>query len=194
MKNWRYISPKDGSTTDLSFQDCYFRYARDEFEAQFDSKGKLIPFLEKYKLVDPYKTIEVNKLAIEVVLREFLETSTDDQSVYRQVLDSGSFTKEEVFYDTKLLLFAGFDTTSHGVSTMIYYLYKYPDTLSKLMDELKTKGVNSLDPNQGAKLKDLYESCDYLNYVIKEGLRIDPPGTGSMFYEAKEKVTISDNF
>lgn len=39
-------------------------------------------------------------------------------------------------------------------------------------------------------LKDVYENCDYLNYVVKESLRIDGPTMQGIMYYAKQDVTI----
>jgi len=62
------------------------------------------------------------------------------------------------------------------------------------MEKLKTE-INQLKTFSHCKLsqdelKEKYETLEYLNYVIKEGLRIDPPVPSSLFYFAKEDVTI----
>ena len=186
MKKWVYISPFEGYREEMSFEDWYLKYSKDELLIFMSPKRALLPFMYKNRLINPFKASRNNKISIDQTLREFLDSSTDDQSIYRQVLNSGKFTKEEVFYDTELLLFAGFDTSSHGITSMIYFLYKYPLTLSKLMGELKTNGVLDLNPKQGSNLKDIYEKWDYLNYVVKEGLRIDPPASKSLNYTVKK--------
>ena len=72
----------------------------------------------------------------------------------------------------------------------MYYLYKYPRVLKKLKDSLDKGGFSDIDILQDSFLKDMFEQCDYLNYVSKEGLRIDPPAFGSLFYYAKENIEI----
>ena len=119
---------------------------------------------------------------IDEALKRFLDKSTDDHSVYKQISNLGIFTKDEVFNDTLMLLIAGSDTTARGITSMIYYLYKYPETINKLKVALNTSGISSADTSDEAKMKDMYDGCDYLNYVIKEGLRIDPPGINGKFF------------
>ena len=58
------------------------------------------------------------------------------------------------------------------------------------MESLKSSGIIDLDIEEGSKLKDIYENCDFLNYVIKEGFRFDPPAHGTLPYFAVEDVNI----
>lgn len=126
-------------------------------DAFYHPLGKLFGFLSTYKLIEPHKTNVKNYNEIVKTLKEFLAKSTDKKSVYQQLLNSGKLTKEEVFYDTMLLLFAGFDTTSHSIVSTLYYMHKHPACLEKLKTIMKSQGITDLDPSQGSKLKTLYE-------------------------------------
>jgi len=113
--------------------------------------------MAKYGLVEPYKSNAINQRVLFGAIRRFLVKSKDDESVYRQILNSGKFDEEEVFCDMLALLFAGFDTTSHGLSSMLYLLKKHPHTMKKLRDALDHDGILTVDLSQGASLKELYE-------------------------------------
>ena len=179
-KCW-YISPVDGSKHTLNFEECYFKYSKDEFESHFSPVGKILSPLANMRLIEPFKSNAKNKKSIDDALRSFLDRSEDDQSVYRQILNNFDFDKSEVFADVLMLLFAGFDTTSHGIGSTLYFLKKFPETLKKLLDSLDKDGISKINPNEdSSKLKDKFENWDYLNYTTKEGLRIDPPALAGL--------------
>ena len=166
MEQWEYVSPKDKSISLLDFEDAYFKYANDEFSSNFSIPGRIAPFLKTLKLTEPFKSNFRNHQAIYSALSRFLDMSEDSQSVYKQLLNTGEISKEEVFNDTLLLLFAGFDTTSHGICSTLYYLHKNPQILNKLKGALDKDGISSIDVKQKDSLKELYEQCDYLNYWV----------------------------
>ena len=185
-----YQSPLDGSRKHLSFEEFFFALSKDIFDTYLSVKGRLFPILIKLNLIEPYKSNLANKESFLQSLSEFLLKSKDSDSVYRQVTDSGRFKQSDIVVDMITLLFAGFDTTSHGLCSMMYFLKKYPDTMNKLKQNLHEQGIYQVDASQGSKLKDLYENCDYLNMVVKEGHRIDPPASATMAYYAKEDIEI----
>ena len=98
--------------------------------------------------------------------------------------------KEKIFYDTLFILFAGFSTTYHNLSSTLYYLHKYPQKLNILKESLCKSNISNINVHDEESLKDLYENCNYLNYVVKEGLRIDPPVFASIFYQPKQNIEI----
>ena len=190
IDKWEYTSPKDGSVKMLNFEDAYFQFWRDVFEAQLSAFGRLLLFLIKLKISEPFKSNNRNQQIIFSALRKFLEISEDNRSVYRQLIDSKMLPKEEIFYDTLFILFAGFSTTYHNLSSTLYYLYKYPQKLNILKESLCKSNISNINVNDEESLKDLYENCNYLNYVVKEGLRIDPPVFASIFYQPKQNIEI----
>ena len=132
--------------------------------ANFSIIPRAFPFLKKLKITEPFKSNHKNNKSIYSAIAKFLDMSEDDQSVYRQLLNSGQLSKEEVFHDTVFILFAGFDTTSHAICSTLYYLHKFPQTLSKLKDALDKDGITNIDTKKEDSLKDLYEQWDYLTY------------------------------
>ena len=132
-----------------------------------------------------------NKASIDNALRKFLSKSEDDQSVYRQILKNYDFSKEEVFADVLLLLLAGFDTTSHGLGSALYFLKKNPEVMKKLNQALNECDIpNIKSTEESSELKDKFENWDYLTYVSREALRIDPPTFSGFLYFAKQNVEI----
>ena len=96
--------------------------------------------------------------------------------------------------DLKGTLMAGFDTSARGSITTLFKLLKNPDkmiTLKKLIKARITvdrEGGNLTDVLTMDAITDL----DYLQYCVKEGLRLDPPTGGSIDYKTTQNCTICD--
>ena len=191
MENWAFVSSKDNTVSNLSFEESFFRYGREEKEGHFLIRGRVIDLLREKSLIEPYKTNNRNKHEIDRKLKNFLKFSKDDQSVYKQLVSKNQFTEDKIYNDMMLLLFAGFESTSHAIASSIYFLHKNKRVMDKLMDELKWNGIANLNQSDNEEsLKQHFEECDYLNYVTKETLRIDPPSFASLMYYAKENIKI----
>ena len=149
--------------------------------------GFLFPFLNDYNLVNPYKRIVENMKAGTDKLREFLKTSTDNESYYAQIKGMNKFTEDEIIGDLMILLFAGTDTTSHTAMSLMYYIGKYPHLRQRLKEEYEREGIITKEGLQRSKLtiQDL-EECDYAEYFIKEAFRLNH--TISVAYETIENV------
>ena len=191
MDKIEYQDPFTGEKSMLKFQEFYPKVATDNFEGFFHPLGKIFPFLATYDLADPYKTNAKNAKANYNALMKYLDESMDQDSVYYALYSSGKFTKQECVMDTLAMLFAGFDTSSRGLSGMIRMLKKAPEKLDKLKKELGKYEITKITslPQDQYKLK--YEECDYLNYVTKEGLRFDPPAIYSIPYVTVQNCEIS---
>ena len=94
--------------------------------------------------------------------------------------------------DLNLFIFAGFDTTSRTINVTLYHLKKNPKVLEKLMNEIRKHKLDRTGEMSDLELRDALQNCDYLNYVVKESLRIDTPGPITLGYVAYEEVTICD--
>ena len=99
-------------------------------------------------------------------------------------------TPEEAMNDIMGLLFAGLDTTSHALVSCIYFIKKNPQNYSKLIEEIGKAGITKDMDYSLQESKDKIHSCDYLNFVVKEVLRIDPPGQFTLNYEVLEDSEI----
>ena len=185
-----YVSPFDGREEKLRLEDFYSKIGYDQFRAYLSPKGKIFGFLANLNLVEPYKTNSRNIQELCKVLRNFVNVSTDKESVYQKIISLNTLDIEDVFKDMVFLLFAGFDTTSKAVSSTLYLLKKYPETMKKLKSALDTSGILKLKFDDESKLNEMYSECDYLSYVTKESLRIDPTAISGLWYMALEDITI----
>ncbi|KAH9509395.1 hypothetical protein Btru_045783 [Bulinus truncatus] len=82
---------------------------------------------------------------------------------------SKSLSEEEVFAQSLLIIFAGFETTSTTLQMCYYMLAKHPDVQEKVYEEIESI-VQSESPT--------YEELSQLTYmeqVINETLRLYPP-------------------
>jgi cytochrome P450 len=61
---------------------------------------------------------------------------------------------------------------------------------SKLLDTLEKNGFKHFEDNFDLYTLDKLNELDYVSYVIKESLRIDPPAIQSLIYSALEDITI----
>ena len=135
--------------------------------------------------------IKTNK-AINKILRSFLSENEDDQSVYKKILNEFRFDVNEVFADMLMIIFAGFDTTSHSITSALYLLKKYPKTMKKILLSLNRDGISSLNSADDSDLLNKINKWEYFNYVMNESLRIDPPAPIGLYYEVKQAITICD--
>ena len=186
----KYISPSDHKEEHLILEEFYSKISRDQFIAYLSPKGKIFSFLTKYNLVEPYKSNVRNITNLINSLREFVKLSSDKESVYHKIMSLKVIDAETVLKDTAFLLFAGFDTTSKSICSTLYLLKKHPEVLAKLKSSLDSAGILKLNIDDETKLKTIFEECDYLTYVVKESLRIDPAIVSGLLYTALDDVTI----
>ncbi|KAH7077315.1 cytochrome P450 monooxygenase-like protein [Paraphoma chrysanthemicola] len=92
--------------------------------------------------------------------------------------------------DARLIIVAGSDTTSSTLTYAAYELATNPEIVKALREELSTLGKTM----SSISLKDL-QSCDYLNAVISETLRLHPPvPSGVMRKTPPEGITVGTTF
>ena len=89
------------------------------------------------------------------------------------------------------IMLAAYETSAHIMLSSIYLLKKNPDKLKVLQNELKHYGVSkeTIDSDNEILMEKIME-CEYLTYVTKEALRMDPPIQFTLPYRWFEKVTI----
>jgi len=83
--------------------------------------------------------------------------------------DQGEIDVEGIREEVDTFMFEGHDTTAAGIGWTLYLLGKHPDVQKKLQKEIDE--VSNLD----CSLLDKIRALKYLDYVIKEGLRLHPP-------------------
>ncbi len=70
------------------------------------------------------------------------------------------------------LMVSGFESMGSASTNLILQLFKNPDVLQKVRDELEENGIGA--PGCAMTYDDI-QQLKYLNCVVKEGLRICPP-------------------
>ncbi|CAG8952495.1 hypothetical protein HYFRA_00001242 [Hymenoscyphus fraxineus] len=92
--------------------------------------------------------------------------------------------------DSTLVIGAGTDTTTITFSYLFYYLCRYPEIQEKVYQELK----EYYHPGTEAEFRDL-ANAPYLNGVIMEVLRLNPPVPGGILRKTpSEGITVGDTF
>jgi hypothetical protein len=142
----------------------------------------IIPFVNKYNLINPFTRNKKNIDTIKNFLSEVIPLSKDEDSAYKKGITS--------IDDLIGYMIGGTDTTAFTMTSLLYYLKKNPRIEKKLHEELKTFGLFPGCDAHKLITKDRVHSMDYLAYVIKETLRMDPPTVGTFPYIVKRDVEI----
>lgn len=99
--------------------------------------------------------------------------------------EGGAMSDKDLFGEVIGFLFAGFETTSIGMTWTLLQLAQYPDIQVKVRDEVN----QVLKENNGVINNETLDQLKYLTCVIKETLRILPPLV-TMFRRAKKDDTL----
>ena len=153
-----------------------------------DVVAKMFGFQLKRRLKDLEE--KLNRVMEEIIDRR-LEQSEDTSNKCRDVcslaIDSmkqsdGTLTKEDrtvVMHQLKSFYFAGHDTTANLISWAGWLLSQHIQVLEKLRDELSQNNIfNNRDDRP--TYEDL-QSCEYLDAVVKEVLRLYPPAASARY-------------
>ena len=102
-----------------------------------------------------------------------------------------SVDKDLLMKDMIIFYFAGHDTSSHGIFSIIFYMIKHRNVLKNVFEEIQEIFGNP-KPNEISSLLTLerLDNLDYLSYVIKETLRYDNPASILLGYKAITEVTL----
>ncbi|KAJ3575283.1 hypothetical protein NP233_g1211 [Leucocoprinus birnbaumii] len=84
-------------------------------------------------------------------------------------------SEEEMLAQMRTLLLAGHETTSNSLSWTLLELSKRPEIQSKLRQEIEAKKREIINRGGLEFTATDYDSMPYLNAVIKESLRYNPP-------------------
>ncbi|KAJ2998605.1 hypothetical protein NUW58_g265 [Xylaria curta] len=105
----------------------------------------------------------------EIIELRQTENNNAAQDFYSFAADK--MDRTSVFSEGGLLLLAGSETVSTGMSAVFFYLSHNPECYQKLAQEIRTTFTCTSDIRQGAGLA----SCEYLRACINESLRMSPP-------------------
>lgn len=190
IRRSNYIDYKTGEKSLLSFKEMYIKTAQNAFACFIDIKGRLLPFLTRNRLIEPFKSITLNAQELYDSISDSLDRIQDEDSIIYKMVHSGEASRDETIMDVLLLIFGSNDTSSTLLHNALLLLHKNPEKLQKLRSELTKSGYDKIEEMNQTEIKNVIMNCDYLSYVIKETLRMDPPGPNSLVYEAIEEFSV----
>jgi cytochrome P450 len=85
--------------------------------------------------------------------------------------------KVSISHQLKTFYFAGHDTTAILIAWAVWLLSLHDEALAKVRAELRQKGIWT-DPSMTPPTFEQLQSCNYLEAVLKETLRLYPPVGG----------------
>ena len=134
------------------------------------SQGKL--FKEKLNILHSFTTKVINN---KIQARK--TNKKDDGNGIKAFMDMllDLYEKDEIDIDgireeVDTFMFEGHDTTAAGLSWTLYMLGLYPEVQKKLHKEIDEASVDD-----ESNIVETIKSLKYLEYVMKEGLRLHPP-------------------
>ena len=128
---------KEGVIEKLTFADFFIIICKDLMSNTMNFRDIVFPFLSRYELVKPHTTNYKNRMELFRVLKEYLKKSDDKDAIYYRLTEIEKYDKNDTFFDMLGFLFAGHETSSHAVTSALYFMAKYPETKAKLLEELK---------------------------------------------------------
>lgn len=105
-----------------------------------------------------------------VAQRIAMSNPSKREDFFAHILRRGSFNKDQLAEQAKILLLDGSETTATFLAGVTYYLLKTPTALKKLQRE-----VRSSFSSRGEIDGDSTRNLPYLHAVVEEGLRLFPP-------------------
>ena len=106
-----------------------------------------------------------------------------DHLVYEQA-ESNAITDSDIVTECNTILLAGHGTTTGTIGFTIYYLCKHPHVQEKVYQEIKAALGDKSFENLNA------QQLPYLNQVVKETLRLQPPA-GNVGRKLTEPMTVN---
>jgi cytochrome P450 len=180
----------DGTTEELPMREFFLAMVRDMATAWMHPLTALLPFLNIYNLINPFKRNQRNLERFKEYLNEAIENTNDEKSIWKRVLKRSTIDKGALLEDFVGLITGGAETISHTLAVVLYYLKKRPDVEKKIMLELDSRGFKKFADCADMYSLDNINEWEYLTFVIKECMRIDGPAWETLRYEAYQDVTI----
>jgi len=135
-------------------------------------KNILFPQLIDYNIGRENRRNERNNKEITRVLKEYLATSKDTNSVYEQTIKALDVDPENIFADCIALLIGGHETTFLSFTSAVYSLKKNPECLKILMKEIEDNIIEGGKISADEFLKSFdhqkLDEMEYLTMFIKE--------------------------
>ena len=174
---------ENGQIEKLLSRDHLIKLTKDMFENFFNPLSMFFPFVSVYSLVNPFRRNKRNINRFKQSVLEEVNNSKDKDSIWNMILSHQEIPKNALIDDLISFILGGTDTSAHLITSCIYFLMKNEDKLKKLRQEIEKAGLNSFSNIDDLITRESIQQMDYLNYVIKEALRLDG------FYESLSYIT-----
>lgn len=113
-----------------------------------------------------------------ILVDERVKSSTDTRSDMLASFIRHGMSKEDIFSESLLQILAGSDTTATAIRGITLYLFTHPRAYTKLQTEIDTAVKEGRAPISPKIISDAESrNLEYLQAVIKEGIRMYPPVT-----------------
>ena len=193
----QYTNPKTGETSTLEMHDALEKISLDCSFAALVPYNVIFPWLVKYDVGKLNSTNTKNGDDFIRVIKNFLETTKDKDSVYYKVLrEASELDKQEVFSDVMSFMFGGHETNSRALSTSLLYLKRQPELRVKIAKEIEDKifmnGKFTLKNMKEILSNDALDDCQELSNFIKEVLRFVPPASRSLGYITTKQIEFTN--
>ncbi|KAI0238958.1 hypothetical protein L0F63_005025, partial [Massospora cicadina] len=114
------------------------------------------------------------------VLNRYLKRTSSDCDIIGHFLNnkgSPALTRDEIFAESFLQLFAGTDTSSNTLNWFFYLILTHPEVEAKIVKEIQDAGL--LKPGRILTLEEVSDRFPYFEMALKESMRFLPaiPGT-----------------
>lgn len=160
----------------------YHALLRIEFFFRLSKSGKrereIVKTLHKWtdKIIEKRRQDLLEGIA-SIKLQGYAEVGQKDKMALLDILlqatvDGKPLTNEDIREEVNTFMFAGHDTTTSGISFLLYNIALHPEVQEKIVEEIKY--VLGMDPKKFFTFGDL-KNMTYLECVIKESLRLFTP-------------------
>jgi cytochrome P450 len=173
----------------MEFQDFLIKHFKDLTDIWVHPLTIIFPYLNVHNLCQPFKRIDKNNTTMRNLVKEVMKKSKDVNSIYHQIKQIPGSNEHTILEDIIAFIVGGTETSSHAITSTLYYLKKNPMVLEKLMNELEKYGFWEKESYQKYTLDNIHE-MNYLSYVIKEVQRYDNPAPRTLIYAAQENIEI----
>ena len=163
MPTGLYINPDTFEQSQMRFDELFSKVVADEFRYSAGPMANFFPILAYNNLINPQKTSRKNIDECKRVILEFSQKSADKDSVYNLLKSYNSseeekMSEEELILDVVVMLFAGFDTSSYAIISLLYQLKMNPDKLQRLKVTLDESKITQIDELSKPEQKEAYQN------------------------------------
>jgi len=123
----------EGKIEQLEFRPFFGRVFMDFVMEYYNPISWVLPIVNKLCLIQPFKRDRQNCATFKKFLGEILMKTSDSESAYNKGLN--------LLDDLILFMIGGSDTTSYTMTSILFFLKKYPESETKLLKELESYGI-----------------------------------------------------